>query len=86
MQVYFVHHPCIILDMQFIQFIQEHSVLFAILATVWTLPWKGVSLWMAAQRRHKVWFIVLLILNSLAILDILYIFVFSKRKGQNGEK
>jgi len=72
--------------MQFIEVIREHSVLFATIATLWTLPWKGVSLWMAAKNRSKGWFIALLILNSLAILDILYIFVFSKRKGQNGEK
>ena len=46
--------------------------------TLWTIPWKGVALWIAARKRHKIWFIVLLIVNTLAILEILYIFVFSK--------
>jgi len=50
------------------------------LVILWTLPWKGVALWKAALRSHKCWFIVLLVVNSLAILEILYIFVFSKRK------
>lgn len=49
-----------------------------ILIFLWSLPWKGVALWMSARRGHLGWFIVLIVLNTLAILDILYIFVFSK--------
>lgn len=51
-----------------------------LLAVAWTLPWKGVALWKAARNGHQRWFIFLLILNTLAILEILYIFVFSKKK------
>lgn len=47
---------------------------------LWTLPWKGVALWKAARRRELKWFIALLILNTLAILEIIYIFVFAKRE------
>jgi len=54
-----------------------------LLITAWTLPWKGVALWKAAKRNHRAWFIVLLILNTLAILEILYTFIFSKRKKQS---
>jgi len=46
---------------------------------IWTLPWKAVALWMSARRSQKIWFVVLLVLNTLAILDILYIFLFSKK-------
>lgn len=53
--------------------------LFVILTIAWTLPWKGVALWKAAKNHHKIWFVALLVLNTLAILEILYIFVFSKR-------
>jgi hypothetical protein len=52
-----------------------------ILAIAWTLPWKGVALWKAAKNEHKGWFVALLLLNTLAILEILYIFVFSKKKS-----
>ncbi len=48
----------------------------------WTLPWKGVALWRAARNRHLVWFIVLLLVNTLAILEIIYIFGFSKEKSK----
>lgn len=51
------------------------SNLGIILALVaWTLPWKGVALWKAARLSHKKWFIGLLIINSLALLEIYYIF------------
>jgi len=62
----------------------QNPWLIAILA-LWTLPWKGWALWIAARKTNKIWFIVLLVLNTLAILDILYIFLFSKEK-KNEEK
>jgi len=46
----------------------------------WTLPWKAVALWKAAKNNNKVWFVLLFILNTLAILDIIYIFVFGRKK------
>jgi uncharacterized protein YpmS len=48
----------------------------------WCLPWKGVALWKAVRKNDKWWFIALLVINTLAILEILYIFVFSKMKGE----
>ena len=50
-----------------------------ILAIIWTLPWKGIAFWKAAKNDDKKWFIALLLLNTLAILEILYIF--SKKKS-----
>jgi len=54
----------------------ELVILLALLA--WTLPWKGIAMWKAAHKEHKIWFIVFLIVNTVAILEILYIFWFSK--------
>lgn len=51
------------------------------LAVIWTLVWKGMGMWKASQNRSKVWFIVLLVVNTLGILDILYIYVFSKKRA-----
>ena len=50
------------------------------LAILWALPWKGVALWKAAKNNQKMWFVVLFLFNTLAILEILYIFVFSRKK------
>ena len=49
------------------------------LILLWVIPWKGVALWKAARSSHKKWFIALLVLNTLAVLEIIYIFVFSNR-------
>ena len=52
------------------------------LVLVWVLPWKGVALWRAAKNTHRAWFIAMLVLNTLAILPIIYIFFFSKKKKE----
>ena len=46
---------------------------------VWTLYWKYQALWYAAKHDHKWWFIALLIVNTVGILEILYLKVFSKQ-------
>ncbi len=48
-----------------------------VIITLWSLPWKGYALWRASKRGDKKWFVALLILNTVAILEILYIFIFS---------
>jgi hypothetical protein len=53
------------------------------LLLLWTLPWKGVALWRASRNGQKKWFIALLIINTLAILDIVYIFFFSKKEEKS---
>ena len=49
-----------------------------VVAALWILPWKGYALWSAARLFHKWWFVVLLVVNTLAILDIIYIFFVAK--------
>lgn len=56
------------------------NVFVVAIAIIWTLVWKGLSLWRAARRGDRNWFVALLILNTMGILDILYIYVFSKKK------
>ena len=57
-------------------------MLFAII--VWSIIWKGLALWRAGRNGDKKWFVALLVINTLGILEILYLYVFSKRKsGEN---
>jgi len=51
-----------------------------VLVLVWTLIWKGLALWTSARKSQKIWFVILLIVNTIGILEILYIFLFSKIK------
>lgn len=46
----------------------------------WVIPWKGIALWIAAKREDKWWFIVLLIFQTVGILEIIYIFFIAKHK------
>jgi hypothetical protein len=64
--------------MNFATFLATHQWII-ILAAIWTIPWKGVALWRAARNRSLPWFVVLLIVNTLGILEIIYIFAFSKK-------
>lgn len=53
-----------------------------LILVIWSLAWKGLALWRAARHEEKKWFIAILILNTLGILDILYLYVFSKKKNE----
>ena len=44
----------------------------------WSVVWKGLALWKAAQKEQKWWFIAFLVVNTVGILEILYLYVFSK--------
>jgi len=47
---------------------------------IWSFIWKGMALWRAAQNNSKPWFVVLLLVNTMGILEILYLYVFSKNE------
>ncbi len=52
-----------------------------ILALLWSLPWKGVALWKAARNNQMGWYIAMLIIQTLGVLEILYIFFFQKNRN-----
>ena len=45
---------------------------------IWSLIWKALALWKSAKSDHKYWFVIILIVNTVGILEILYLYVFSK--------
>ena len=51
--------------------------LFAIIL-VWIIVWKLLALWKSARNNQIVWFLVIAVINTVGILEILYIYVFSK--------
>jgi hypothetical protein len=55
-------------------------VFFALL--VWSIIWKGLALWKAAKNGDTGWFIVFLVVNTAGILEILYIYVFGRKKSE----
>ncbi len=48
------------------------------IVVAWSLAWKLGALWKSARKGSIIWFVVLGVINTVGILEILYIFVFSK--------
>jgi len=53
--------------------------ILVIVLVLWAIPWKIYAVWTAAKNNHKKWFIALVILNTCAILEIIYIFKIAKK-------
>ena len=51
---------------------------FLVVVALWTVVLKGYALWYAARGSQKWWFIALLIVNTLGILEIVYLIWFRK--------
>ncbi len=54
-----------------------------IILLVWSLFWKGLSLWHSAKRGQPWWFLVFLIINTVGVLEIAYLFFILKLKVKN---
>lgn len=56
-------------DMMILPWVQ-----WGILPTMlWSITWKGIALWHAAKREEKWWFIALLVINTVGILELCYL-------------
>ena len=49
-----------------------------IILGIWRIFWKGLALWHSAKRGEKWWFIALLLINTLGILELVYLFSIAK--------
>jgi hypothetical protein len=49
-----------------------------VIAYIWGIFWKGVGLWRSSKNNQKYWFIAIFILNTLGILEIVYLSFFQK--------
>jgi hypothetical protein len=69
---------------QLIEFFAQNQLVFMVL-TLWSLFWKGLALWRAGRNNQKYWFIAILVLNTVGILEMIYLFWIGKTKGQAGD-
>jgi predicted membrane protein len=70
---------------QFINEISRNSgiapnliLIILVVILLWSTVWKLLGLWKSARKGSWIWFIVLALTNTVGILPILYIYVFSK--------
>ncbi len=62
------------------------SVWLIVVILVWEGVWKLLALWKSARKGSIPWFIALAVFNTIGILPILYIFVFSKMEPKKKAK
>ena len=68
--------------MGFETWLDNNVVLFVIsiiAISTWELVWKLKSMWKAGQLNEKVWFVCLMIFNTMGILPIVYL-IMNKEK------
>lgn len=47
---------------------------------IWSIVWKGLALWRSAKNDQRNWFLIMLIINTVGLLEIIYLFGFAKKK------
>lgn len=50
-----------------------------ILIVGWSLIWKAIAVWHAARNNQLGWFIALFVINTVGLLEIIYLLFFAKR-------
>lgn len=55
-------------------------IIVLLLLVVWEGIWKGIALWRAGRDGSIGWFVVMFIINTVGILEIIYIFAVSNPK------
>lgn len=52
-----------------------------VIAALWTVAIKGYALWHAARNTQKWWFIALLVINTVGILEVVYLIWFRPKSS-----
>ncbi len=55
------------------EWLQDNWGVVVLLAS-WELVWKGIALWRASKDDSKAWFVTLLVINTVGLLPIAYLF------------
>jgi hypothetical protein len=63
--------------MGFEELIAQNAGVIGLISLI-IIPIKGYALWTSARRNEKWWFIALLVINTLAILELIYLFAVAK--------
>ena len=53
-------------------------LLFAM--SLWTIAWMGLGLYRAASLKQKNWFLAILLIHIMGIIEIAYLFYFAKKR------
>ena len=51
----------------------QKLVWLLIILSLWAIPWKAMALWRSARKGQVGWFILLMLVNTLGVLEIIYL-------------
>ncbi|MDD4588741.1 MAG: DUF5652 family protein [Heliobacteriaceae bacterium] len=46
---------------------------------LWSVVWKGFALWHSARNDQRGWFVALLVINTVGLLEIIYLSFFRRK-------
>ncbi|MEY4313057.1 MAG: hypothetical protein RLZZ319_566 [Actinomycetota bacterium] len=49
---------------------------------LWSITWSAIGLWVAARNGHKAWFVVFLLVHTLGVLEMLYLWSQRRTNGR----
>ena len=61
---------------------QAWFVVLLVALIIWSLAWKGAALWKSARNNQLPWFVILLFVNLVGLLEIIYLFFFQRDKNK----
>lgn len=64
--------------MELTTFLLQPHILLPLI--IWSLFWKGLALWKAGTKKEKTWFVILFLVNTIGILEIIYLLTRKKLK------
>lgn len=62
------------------------SLWLLVVMFIWSSVWKFLALWKSARKNNVAWFIVFALVNTIGVLEILYIYIFSERTNKSSIK
>ena len=65
------------------QFFPHALLAFLPLILLWSIFWKGLALWHSGRRAQVWWFLIFLVINTVGILEIIYLFGVAKLKVED---
>lgn len=65
--------------------LSQNTVYLLAVGVIWEAVWKAIALWKAGRNNQPVWFIFMLVVNTVGILEIIYILFFQKKAAASKE-
>ena len=65
-----------------VTYTKAEVIIFIVLA-IWEGVWKAIALWKAGRNRQLIWFIAMIVLNTVGILEIVYLLFFQAKPDKS---